>query len=222
MNSWNYFAPLIAYFVGSIPFGVLIARAVANVDIRTSGSRNIGATNVGRVIGWKWGITVLVLDCLKGLLPTWLLPMLGDPAIQHHLTVACGIATILGHTFPCWLRFRGGKGVATALGVVSVVSPQSMLLALVVFVVTFAVTRIVSISSILAAIGFAASQMWRVWPEPFSEEQWSLSVFSLAIPALIILRHRGNILRLIRGEEPQFRTNEKPSAEDSEIDAGES
>src|SRR5580658_4443801 len=114
-----------AYLVGSLPFGLLIGRYVAGVDIRKSGSGNIGATNVARVLGRRLGLIVLILDCVKGALPTLLLPLWladSDPA-KLHIAVLSGTATILGHMFPCWLRFKGGKGVATALGVALALAP---------------------------------------------------------------------------------------------------
>ncbi len=201
--------PLIAaYLVGSIPFGLLVARLVKGVDIRQVGSGNIGATNVARSIGKPWGMAVLILDALKGLLPTLLFPAItlgsSDPNLKH-VQVFCGLAAILGHMFPCWLRFRGGKGVATALGVVVVLVPIGSLTAAGVFVLSFAIWRIVSLSSIFAALSFAAFGMWNLWPTPFSTKTWSLAAFSLAIPLLIIARHRTNISRLLRGEEQPFR-----------------
>jgi len=206
---------VIAYFVGSIPFGWLLTKALKGVDLRTLGSGNIGATNAGRILGKKWGIIVLALDAAKGLLPVLLLPQaVGDlfsansnSPTNGHLPVVAGMAAILGHMFPCWLAFRGGKGVATALGVVSCLAPYGTLAAFAVFLLTFAITRIVSLGSILAAVTFALFQMVWLQPAPFSGNQWSLGVFSLAIPLLVILRHRANLLRLVRGEEAKFRSN---------------
>ncbi len=198
----------IAYLAGSIPFGFLIAKFVADIDIRTAGSGNIGATNVGRVVGAKWGIAVLVLDCLKGLLPVWLLPqLLFDSSSSNalNLAVACGVMTIVGHMYPCWLKLRGGKGVATALGVVMVLAPWGTLAAVTTFALTLFVARIVSLSSIIAAVAFAVCQMIVLWPHIQEAELRSRVAFSLAIPLLIIFRHRGNIGRIIRGEEPRFR-----------------
>src|SRR5580704_16491246 len=203
-------ALLIAYLVGSLPFGFLIARYVAGVDIRKSGSGNIGATNVARVLGKKLGIAVLVLDCLKGALPTLLMPqVLTDSAtLRLHLAVVSGTAAILGHMFPCWLKFRGGKGVATALGVVLAVAPPSTPLstavAFGVFVACMALTRIVSLSSILAACSFCAAELWQLRPSPFGDETWSLAAFSTFVPLLIIVRHRSNLVRLMQGTEPKF------------------
>lgn len=212
---------LAAYLVGSIPFGLIVARIAKGVDIRTVGSGNIGATNVARSIGKGWGLFVLALDAFKGLLPTLFFPLLttaGDHQSFIHLQVMCGLAAIVGHMFPCWLRFRGGKGVATALGVVAVLAPMSSLIAAAAFALSLAIWRIVSLGSILAAVSFAASALWRLWPTPFSTESWSLAAFSLAIPLLIIVRHRSNIARLLKGEEPRFGQKTKPSPETSETD----
>jgi glycerol-3-phosphate acyltransferase PlsY len=209
-----------AYLAGSIPFGFLIGKLVAGIDIRTQGSGNIGATNVGRVLGGKWGATALGLDFFKGLLPVWLIPAaFAGSATSPHLPVLCGIATIVGHMFPCWLGFRGGKGVATALGVVAYLLPVSTLAAFGIFVVSFGVWRIVSLSSVLACLGFAVCQMLRAWPEPFAGSQWSLSAFSLVIPALIIFRHRSNIKRLLRGEEERYRLGSGKGAKPPEAAA---
>jgi glycerol-3-phosphate acyltransferase PlsY len=179
---------------------------VAGVDIRKSGSGKIGATNVARVLGKKLGIAVLVLDCLKGALPTLILPpVLTDSAtFRPHLAVLSGTAAILGHMFPCWLKFHGGKGVATALGVALALGPLSTAAAFVVFVLCVALTRIVSLGSILAACTFCGVELWQLRPTPFGDEPWSLAAFSTLVPLLIILRHRSNLARLLRGTEPRF------------------
>ncbi|REJ76660.1 MAG: glycerol-3-phosphate 1-O-acyltransferase [Planctomycetota bacterium] len=200
-------ALLAGYLSGSIPFGLFVARCAAGIDPREHGSRNIGATNIARTLGMKWGGLVLALDALKGLLPVLILPPLllarGDAAIDH-LRVGCGLAAVCGHMFPCWLGFRGGKGVATALGVVCVLAPWPTLAAFLAFAATFAATRYVSASSILAAIVFAGVQLVMLAPNPFSAAHWSLAAFSLAVPVLIIVRHRANIVRLWRGEEAKL------------------
>ena len=210
MNAWTsgLLAAGLAYLVGSIPFGYLTARVVRGIDIRQHGSGNIGATNVGRVLGSRWGIVVLMLDLLKGLLPVWLLPAwsIQPTAEQMHWNVAVGVATIVGHMLPCWLGFRGGKGVATALGVVLFLAPWASLISAGSFAITFAMWRIVSLSSIIAVLAFAAAELTLLWPNPFSGSKWSLTAFSLAVPLLIIIRHRSNIGRLLRGEEPRFRS----------------
>lgn len=201
-----------AYWAGSLPFGLFVARAVKGIDIRQHGSKNIGATNVTRVIGAKWGAVCFLLDVLKGALPVWLLPLFlleaHDPN-RTHWQVAAGLLTILGHMFPVWLGFRGGKGVATALGVVAMLAPISTAITFGVFIACFLTTRIVAISSILATIVFAILEMVRLSPQPFRESQWSLAAFSLAVPALIIFRHRSNIGRLLRGEENRFEFGRK-------------
>ncbi len=203
---------VVGYLVGSLPFGLLIARRTSGVDIRKQGSGNIGATNVARVLGAKYGAMVLVLDCLKGAVPTALLPILLLPPASSgrlHLAVLTGVATILGHMFSFWIGFRGGKGVATALGVALVLSPWATAAAFVVFVTTFALSRYVSLSSMLAACVFCGTEMWLLCPAPFSESTWSLALFSTAVPLLIVLRHRANISRLMQGTEPKFRFGSK-------------
>jgi len=208
---------LAAYLVGSLPFGLLIARYVAGVDIRQSGSGNIGATNVARVLGKGLGLTVLVLDCLKGALPTLVLPwLLADAGVPRlHLAVLAGTAAILGHMFPCWLKFRGGKGVATAMGVALALGPIATAVAFALFVLCIALTRIVSLSSMLAACTFCGVELWLLRPTPFNHETWSLAAFSTLAPALIIVRHRANLVRLLRGTEPRFTFGGKDKAADS-------
>lgn len=200
-------ALVLAYLVGSLPFGWIVARLVGQIDIRKHGSGNIGATNVARVLGAKYGAIVLALDCLKGAASTALLSLLllaPDAPERLHLAVLSGVAAILGHMFPCWLGFRGGKGVATALGVAVVLAPAASGVALVVFVVCFAATRIVSLSSIIGACAFCALELWRLRPAPFAEPTWSLAAFSTVVPILIVVRHRANLARLVRGTEPRF------------------
>lgn len=201
-----------SYFFGSIPFGLLIGKIIKGIDLRKHGSGNIGATNVGRVLGRKWGLICLALDALKGLAPVLGLPSLilgqGDPKLTH-ATVLAGVATIVGHMFPCWLGFRGGKGVATSLGVLVVLSPWGVLVAALLFFTTFFAWRYVSLSSMIAAVGFSLFELIRLAPNPFDERGWSQALFAIAVPALIIIQHRGNIRRLWRGEEPKFMPGSK-------------
>lgn len=194
---------LLSYLIGSLPFGFLLARWIKGVDLRAYGSGNIGATNASRVLGKKWGIVVLLLDVAKGLLPTLLLwRFFGAELGAPHARVLAGTCAILGHVFPVWLGFRGGKGVATALGVASVLGwPWAMLGAAGVFALTFFTTRIVSLGSMLAAATFAGVQLYVLAPQWLDREHWSLTLFSTVMPALIILWHRSNLLRLLRGEE---------------------
>ena len=206
---WAELATFVAaYLAGSVPFGLLIARLFRGIDIRAHGSGNIGATNVSRVLGAKWGIACLILDALKGLLPVLLIPRAlveTNSASFQLLSVLAGVATIVGHMFPCWLGFRGGKGVATSLGVVLILGPWGSLAAFASFVLGMLVGRIVSLSSILAAVAFAITEMAVLQPDAFGAEKLPVSMFCLAIPALIIVRHRSNIRRLLRGEEAPFR-----------------
>lgn len=196
-----------SYLAGSVPFGMMIGRAVKGIDLRDHGSGNIGATNAGRVLGKKWGLICLVLDALKGLLPVLFFPGWfcgadqSSPDAQADLAVLAGVSTILGHMFPCWLGFRGGKGVATSLGVVAILSPWGLAVGAVVFFGTFALFRIVSLSSMLAAICFGLFYL-----TPASRHSVSLALFSAAVPLLIIVQHRANVRRLLTGEESQFGT----------------
>lgn len=197
----------VSYLLGATPFGLLIARWVKGIDLRKAGSGNIGATNVTRVIGKKWGAVALLLDALKGAIPASLFPSLLPFAPDQllHASVLAGVAAILGHMFSPWLRFKGGKGVATATGVVIVLAPWAFLIAFGLFVAVFATSRIVSLGSITAAIGFAVAQTFWLPTDPWSATNWSLAAFSYGIPALIIWQHRSNIGRLLRGEEHAFK-----------------
>ncbi len=201
-----------SYLAGSIPFGYIIGTVVKGVDLRQLGSGNIGATNAGRVLGKKWGILCLILDALKGLLPVALLPQQffgSESPWLAHATVLAGVSTIIGHMFPCWLGFRGGKGVATSLGVLAILSPWGLLVAAVTFFSSLAVWRFVSVSSMLAAIGFGTFELVRSMPNPFSEAKWSQGVFALMVPLLIIVQHRSNISRLLKGEELRLTSKDK-------------
>ncbi len=202
-----FFVAACSYLVGSIPFGLLVARLFTGTDIRKAGSGNIGATNVARTLGAKWGILVLLLDALKGLLPVLLIPPLfvSPESLEFdHARVLSGVATILGHMFPLWLGFRGGKGVATSLGVILVLGPWSTLVAVSGFALTFLLTRIVALSSIVAAVAFGVAQFIQLGSTAFTHQKWSLAAFSIAVPLLIIIRHWSNLGRIMRGEEKKF------------------
>jgi glycerol-3-phosphate acyltransferase PlsY len=196
----------VAYLVGSVPVGFLIAKLVFGVDLRTTGSGNIGATNVGRTLGAKWGAACLVFDLLKGVVPTLMpLAVMWPSGWRDPLMMACGAAAVVGHVFPVWLGFRGGKGVATGAGVAIVLAWQAAVAAAVMFGIVFFAKRIVSLSSMLAAIVYAVVVIFL--SEPTAREDWPLIAFAIAIPALIIVRHRDNIARLLRGEEKPFSTS---------------
>lgn len=196
-----------AYLLGSVPFGVLIASAYGK-DLRSIGSGNIGATNVARALGKKWAYVCFVLDCLKGLVP-----MLIAKLIISELTVgalslwlAVGCAAIMGHVFPIYLRFKGGKGVATSLGVVLGLYPYYTIpgvAALAIWVGTVLIWRYISLASITAAVAFPISLIvtivllgdWRFL------QLWPLIVMALVMGLLVIVRHAENIKRLLEGSE---------------------
>lgn len=198
---------VLSYLAGSIPFGYLIGKVFKGIDLRDYGSGNIGATNAGRVLGKSWGIACLILDALKGLLPVAFFPQFcfaSDSPWLDHATVLAGVMTIVGHMFPCWLGFRGGKGVATSLGVLTILSPWGVLVAAALFFISLAIWRYVSLSSMIAAVGFAGYELCRLQPSPLSEATWSRGVFAVLVPMLIIIQHRSNIRRLLAGEEPKL------------------
>ncbi len=216
MVSLTVLCCLVAFVVGGIPFGYLVGRAILKDDIRKHGSGNIGATNVARVIGWKWGSLVLVLDAIKGLLPTLGTRLLmasrfSEDAAQT-ATILAGITAILGHMYPIWLKLRGGKGVATALGVVLVISPVASLVALVLFSIVVGTTKIVAAASIAAATGFAITQLILLGSQVFDIAKLPLTLFSVIVPALIIWKHRSNIGRILRGEENRIGKRSPPSS----------
>ena len=181
-----------AYVVGSIPFGVLVARA-KGVDLRKVGSGNIGATNVARALGRRWAVAVLVADAAKGWAPVWLGRRLGLP--DAHVAIA-GLFAIVGHMFTVFLRGRGGKGVATSLGVALAISPLAALAGLALYVAAYSLTRLSSVGSLLGIWSFPlfAHFVGGGVARPYT-------VLSLGAAALVTLRHRANIKRLIRGEE---------------------
>ena len=216
---------VLSFLVGGIPFGYLVGRFVLKDDIRNHGSGNIGATNVGRVIGWKWGGFVLVLDAVKGLAPTGAAMIYASrhmPESMHlHLPVAAGICAVMGHMYPIYLKLRGGKGVATALGVVIVLAPKAVCVALAVFVVALAATRMVALASILAATTFGVTKLIFLGEEAFQTHALSVTAFSIAVPLLIIWRHRSNIARMLAGNEPTMsdRAGQKDETDDPVSDS---
>jgi glycerol-3-phosphate acyltransferase PlsY len=196
-----YFAAaLVAYIFGSIPFGY-IAGLIAGVDVRQHGSGNIGATNTLRVLGKKYGYAVFAADVLKGFLAVrfavWLAHF--DPATSYLIGIVAAFFVVLGHSFPVWLRFRGGKGVAAAAGACLGLLPAATFIAVAVWIGMFLVFRYVSLASIIAAVALALSA-WLLG----NATDLILLVFTWLIVGLIILRHRSNIVRLFQGREPRF------------------
>ncbi len=201
-----------AYLLGSIPFGYLVAKA-KGIDIRSVGSGNIGATNAMRVLGKPAGIFVLLMDALKGYAACAFLPPLffnwlaahysglfyqtfaQSPAeLQMKFFVLAGIFAVLGHNYTCWLKFKGGKGIATTAGVYLALAPWALLVALVVFILALVLTRYVSVGSIAAAIALPIAVYW-------TQNNDTLNIVTLTLGGLAIYKHKGNIQRLMAGTE---------------------
>jgi acyl phosphate:glycerol-3-phosphate acyltransferase len=188
-----------SYFLGSVPAGYLAGRA-RGVDVRTVGSGNIGATNAFRVLGKTAGTVVLVADAFKGFAAARWAPLLavqlfpGAASQREYLALAAGVAAILGHNFPCWLKFKGGKGIATSGGVVLAWAPYACLTTLALWGVVFVATRFVSVASIVAALVLPVA----VW---FSSGSLTMTVVMAVLSALAIYKHKGNIQRLLQGTE---------------------
>jgi glycerol-3-phosphate acyltransferase PlsY len=180
-----------AYLIGSVPFAWLLARRWGAADLRRVGSGNIGAANVLRASGVKAGVLVAVLDIAKGALSVMLAARFGDNAAAP---AAAGLAAIVGHIYPVWLRFRGGKGVATACGVFSILTPLAVPPALGIFVVTVWITKYISLGSVLASIALPPIAYALGSPAPAVAAAFAASV-------IIVFRHRANVLRLRAGTE---------------------
>lgn len=188
----------LSYLIGAIPFGLLFSRT-AGKDVRQEGSGNIGATNVTRVLGKKLGVLTLLCDVAKGFIPVFLASILLPQGEYRELLIGlCGLATVLGHMFPVYLGFKGGKGVATALGVFLYLSPWAILMVLFVFVAVVAVTGFVSAGS-LAASGLIPLCIW------FLDGGSSILLSAVVIVCLIWIKHSSNIGRLCRGEEKSWK-----------------
>jgi glycerol-3-phosphate acyltransferase PlsY len=199
---------IIAYLLGSLPFGLILAKLFGGRDVRKAGSGNIGATNVLRVVGPLAGILTLLLDAAKG----WSAVSLAGRVTHEQTTVMvlAGFLAMIGHCFPVWLGFRGGKGVATAAGVFLALCPSAFLAALVLFIVVVSFWRYVSLASLAAAAALPLL-VYLLWAPRFAPPE-TVTLGSLAIAALVIVQHRGNIIRLARGEEPKFSFGKKDPA----------
>ena len=196
---------LASYLLGSIPFGFLLAKIFGHTDVRSAGSGNIGATNVLRVAGPAAGILTLILDAGKGWLAVWL-----TSRIMHgssSMMIAAGFFVLIGHCFPVWLRFRGGKGVATAAGVFGALCPEALLAALMLFALVLWYSRYVSLGSLAAAASIPLL-VYLLWAPHFAPPI-IVTLGAIAIALLVIYQHRGNITRLVRGEEPRFSLSRK-------------
>lgn len=188
---------VLSYLLGAIPTSHWVGRWGYGVDLREHGSGNLGATNVYRVLGWKAALPVVVVDVAKGFIPAWLFPRLD--AVSWTWALGYGTAAVLGHVYSVWVRFRGGKGVATSAGVLAGLAPAAMLVGLSVWLVTVLTTRMVALGSVLAALSVPAA----VWLFA-GESSGPVFGFTLAIASLVIWAHRTNLGRIARGEEHRF------------------
>ncbi|MDK1022023.1 MAG: glycerol-3-phosphate 1-O-acyltransferase PlsY [Candidatus Hydrogenedentes bacterium] len=188
---WTALALLLSYVLGSIPTGLWLGLRLRKVDIREHGSKNIGATNTMRALGKGLGAIALAGDMAKGFVPIVFIARLSD---WEYAPIACGLAAIAGHTWSLFLKFRGGKGVATSSGVFFGLAPIPMGIALVVFLLVVGATRMVSAGSILAAIAMAVAVF-------ITSNDPALRIFSTCVTLLVIARHRDNIRRILAGTE---------------------
>jgi glycerol-3-phosphate acyltransferase PlsY len=201
--------PLVAYFLGSIPFGLILAKLFGGTDVRQKGSGNIGATNVARVVGPLAGILTLILDVAKGAAAVLLAERLSNDSATWMMIA--GVVALVGHCFPVWLKFKGGKGVATAAGVFLVLSPPAFLGGAILFLLVVIVWRYVSLGSISAA-GAMPLLVYFLWA-PHHAPPLAVTFGALAAALLIIYQHRANLRRLLEGVEPKFSFSKNKDAE---------
>lgn len=191
---------ILAYFIGSIPTALLVSKGFFNIDIREYGSGNMGATNTFRVLGPKFGTIVMIGDMLKGILAVSLYNLLPyyltNELDRTNLMLGLGLAAVVGHIYPVWADFRGGKGVATLFGMVLAIQPIVALNCVGVFLLVLYLTRYVSLSSILAGFALPICVLWI-----YNEQEVFYRVFAVAVAALIVLTHQKNISRLLKGNE---------------------
>jgi glycerol-3-phosphate acyltransferase PlsY len=189
-----------AYLLGSIPFGVILARLFGGKDVRKAGSGNIGATNVARVVGPLAGILTLVLDAAKGVAAVILAEQISNGNTASMMIA--GFTALVGHCYPVWLKFKGGKGVATAAGVFGALCPLATAVAVALFLLVVLLWRYVSLGSISAAVAMPLLTYF-LWA-PHHAPPLAATIGTLAIVALVVYKHRGNLQRLIDGVEPKF------------------
>ncbi len=198
MNISQIILILASYLIGAIPFGLLLSRG-SGIDIRQQGSKNIGATNVSRLLGKKLGLLTLLLDIAKGYLPMFVAGLvLGDAPNRNLITGLCGAASITGHMFPVYLGFKGGKGVATGLGVFLYLAPRALLGCLAVFLAAVSLSGFVSLGSLLASAAILPGLYF------FSEPSWKF-ILAAYVVVMIWLKHHQNIARLLQGTEKSFK-----------------
>ena len=202
---------LLAYLIGSVPTAIWISKYFFKIDIRDYGSGNAGATNTFRVLGSKWGTIVMAVDVLKGIIATSLyilLPYyLTDEWDRTNFMIGLGLAAVMGHIFPIWAGFRGGKGVATLLGMAVAIQPLVALCCVGVFLIVLYLTRFVSLSSILAGVSFMVFILFI-----FNEKETLYRIFAVLVALMVILTHQKNIGRILKGTEskiPLFKSRDK-------------
>ena len=191
---------ILAYLIGSVPTAVWVSRSFFNIDIRDYGSGNSGATNTYRVLGYKWGTVVMIVDMVKGFAAVklaYLLPFyVVDEFARTNFQIGLGLCAVLGHIYPIWAQFRGGKGVATLFGLVLGISPWTALCCIGVFSLVLFLTRFVSLSSILASLAFPVFIL-----VIFNVDNHAYRIFAVVVALLVILTHQKNISRLLKGSE---------------------
>ncbi|MEP7108959.1 MAG: glycerol-3-phosphate 1-O-acyltransferase PlsY [Ferruginibacter sp.] len=202
---------ILAYFIGSIPTALIISKSFFHIDIRDYGSGNMGATNTFRVLGSKYGTIVMIFDILKGMAAVALYSILPhyvrDEWDRTNLMVGLGLAAVLGHIFPIFAQFRGGKGVATLFGMILAVQPVIAISCVGVFLLVLYLTRYVSLSSILAGIALPICVLW-IW----NDDVILYRIFAILVAALIVLTHQKNIVKILRGSEsrvPIFKSRDR-------------
>jgi glycerol-3-phosphate acyltransferase PlsY len=202
---------ILAYLIGSIPTSVWISKSVFNMDIRDFGSGNAGATNTFRVLGSKWGSIVMLVDVTKGIIATSLyivIPFyLTNELARTNFMIVLGLVAVIGHIFPIWAGFRGGKGVATLLGMALAIQPIVALICLLIFALTLVTTRFVSLSSMLAGVAFMVLILFI-----FKEKETMYRLFAIIVALMVIITHQKNITRLLKGTEnkvPLFKNKHK-------------
>ena len=196
----------VAYLIGSIPTAVWVSKSIYGIDIRDYGSGNSGATNTFRVLGSKWGSFVMLVDVIKGVVATSLyilMPLyLSNELLRTNFMIGLGLAAVIGHIFPIWASFRGGKGVATLLGMAIAIQPVVAVCCLAVFFVVLFLTRFVSLSSILAGISFMVFILFI-----FNEKEPLYRIFAVLVALMVLLTHQKNIGRILRGTESKIPDN---------------
>jgi glycerol-3-phosphate acyltransferase PlsY len=199
-----------SYLIGAVPFSYIAGRAIKGIDLREHGSGNLGATNTFRMLGAGWAVVVLLLDVAKGFFPVLLAGRLDLPGTieAHWLMLSAMFAAILGHLFSPYVRFSGGKGIATSAGAFLALSPWAFLASFVAFALTFAARRIVSLSSLVGAITLPL-WVYLAGRTGLSETHWSTLAVSTIIMAFVVVKHRSNIRRLMAGTEKPIMSSRK-------------